>query len=518
MKKQRLRRLFSCLVLCAVLAGALPSNAAAAQFRDVPASHPAAESIYRCVDLGFFQGESASTFGLGKPMTRGNFMVVLNRFFGWEPAAPSQAAPSYTDVPPQSRYYTAVETAVANGALTAQLDRFRPDDSITREELAEILIRTLGYSQLAGMVQELPIPYRDVRTNVGYITMAYDFSLIDGTDRFSFSPSQAASREELAVILTRLHDKLENPASWNHGTASSLREIPDSAKTGVTAVPALRLISTGQPTLLNTMEPSAAAEVREGVQQAGGTALLCVTGGPSSLNNDTAKTAEVLLNAVNEGGYDGLYLDIGQLKGSQELPMTHLAAQLSEIMGDKLFYLVVTAPSWHGETPDGYNYAALGVLADKLVLRLPAYDTLENGFPVAPAEPLEEIYFALGQLRDTVEWSKLSILLTTTPTLYIDGKVSDEISREDLNALLADESAAVYYSERFASRYVAAVVTENRIEHSAVAWYLDEEGVQARARLAALFGVDQLFIESWGNFPGAAEIPEETAEDAETAE
>ena len=519
MKTQRLRRLISCLALCALLAGVMPFHAAAAQFRDVPASHPAAESIYRCVELGYFQGESASSFGLGKPMTRGNFMVVLNRFFDWEPVTPPKSAsPTYKDVPAQSRYYTAVETAVANGALTAQLDLFRPDDSITREELAEILVRALGYSQLAGVVQELPIPYRDVRTNVGYITVAYDFSLIDGTSRSTFSPEQAATREELAMILTRLHDKLENPASWQNGVASSLSEIPDPAGTAITAVPALRLIAAGRPTLINTMDSAAAAEVREGVQQAGGAALLCVTGGPSSLNGDTAETAKLLVDAVNDGGYDGLYLDIGQIKGTQELPMTKLAAALGQALGDKSFYLVVAAPSWHGEDPDGYNYAALGASADKLVLRLPAYAVQENGIPVAPPEPLEELYFTLGQLRDTVDWNKLSILLTTTATLYYDGEDKGGISREELAALLAEESAVAYYSQRYGCRYVMAQVEERRVKHSALVWYLDEEGIQARARLAALFGVDQLFLESWDGLPRASDAPAETAGEAEAAE
>ena len=513
MKRQYARRLFSCLVLCALLTGLLPARAEAApaQFRDVPASHPAAESIRRCVELGFFQGESSSVFGLGKPMTRGNFAVVLNRFFGWEPVIPPRfSPPTFKDVPSTSRYYTAVETAAAMGAITAQLDAFRPDDPITREETAEILIRTLGYSELAGMVQELPIPYRDVHTNLGYITVAYDFSLIDGTGHSTFSPRQAASREELAVILMRLYDKLEAPASWNQGMASSPEELPDPAEAAVTTIPALRLIFTGQPTLVNMMESSAAASLRGEVQSAGGQALLCVTGGPTSLNGGAAETAKVLADAVTQGGYDGLYLDIGELKSTQELPMTRLAAALAPALGDKLFYLAANAPSWHGETPDGYDYAALGASADKLVLRLPAYAAEENGLVVAPPEPLEEIYFALGQLRDTVDWDKLSILLTTTPTLYIDGKPSGEISRAELEELLKEETAVSYYSERYACRYAAAVLEDKGVQHNAVVWYLDAQGIQARARLAALFGVDQLFMESWAHMPPMAEEAGET--------
>lgn len=96
MKKQ-LKRLLSCLVLCAVLTGSLTVSAGAAGFSDVPANHWAAKDIQRCVELGFFQGESATRFGLGHEMTRAAFTVVLCRFFGWETAKPTQ--PIYTDVP-----------------------------------------------------------------------------------------------------------------------------------------------------------------------------------------------------------------------------------------------------------------------------------------------------------------------------------------------------------------------------------------------------------------------------------
>ncbi|MFR3920857.1 MAG: S-layer homology domain-containing protein [Dysosmobacter welbionis] len=37
----------------------------------MPESHWAADSIRRAVDLGLFQGQTPTRFGLGAPMTRG---------------------------------------------------------------------------------------------------------------------------------------------------------------------------------------------------------------------------------------------------------------------------------------------------------------------------------------------------------------------------------------------------------------------------------------------------------------
>ena len=65
MMRQALRRAMACFLLAAVLSTAAVIPASAAGFRDVPSGHWAAESIERCVSLGFFQGKSASQFGMG---------------------------------------------------------------------------------------------------------------------------------------------------------------------------------------------------------------------------------------------------------------------------------------------------------------------------------------------------------------------------------------------------------------------------------------------------------------------
>ena len=67
--KRRLQWFCSCALLCALLVtAALPAPAAAAStgFSDVPESHWAADSIRRAVDLGLFQGQTPTRFGLGQ--------------------------------------------------------------------------------------------------------------------------------------------------------------------------------------------------------------------------------------------------------------------------------------------------------------------------------------------------------------------------------------------------------------------------------------------------------------------
>ena len=69
--RNKIGRALACLTLLAVLAGVTAVPASAAGFRDVPKNHWAAESIQRCVSLGFFQGKSPDTFGLGDHYAKG---------------------------------------------------------------------------------------------------------------------------------------------------------------------------------------------------------------------------------------------------------------------------------------------------------------------------------------------------------------------------------------------------------------------------------------------------------------
>ena len=139
MKRNLFRRALACLCLCAVLSGGLCVPARAAGFRDVPAGHWAADAISQCVTQGWFQGKSADTFGVGQPMTRSAFAVVLSRFFGWQSSGAYYQI--FSDVPQGAWYEPALRACYEHGAVTRQTGTYRPGDAVTREELAVTRIR-----------------------------------------------------------------------------------------------------------------------------------------------------------------------------------------------------------------------------------------------------------------------------------------------------------------------------------------------------------------------------------------
>lgn len=201
--KKRFTALFLALVLCLGLS--IPAHAASG-YSDIPAGHWSEESVVRATELGLFYGLGDGTFGLGQPVTRAAFVTALVRLFRWEEIIPQKA--SFSDAAPDRWFYGAVETACANGALSGAGHAFRPTDNITREEMAAMLVRGLGYTSLAGAASSYSSPFTDVTTNKGFISLAYDTGIIGGVGDGRFHPTGTATREQAAAMLVRVYDRL----------------------------------------------------------------------------------------------------------------------------------------------------------------------------------------------------------------------------------------------------------------------------------------------------------------------
>lgn len=493
MRRHRIQRLLATVLLAAILAGSMPTaTAAATGFRDVPTAHWAASSIRRAVDLGIFKGETATTFGVGHSITRGAFVVALGRFFGWDTTVKAGSRGVYSDVKdPAAWYYGAVNAAFANGTLTLQSDTFRPGDPITREELAVMLVRALGYGTIAGLPTGLGMPFKDVRTNAGYISMAYHLGLFGGTGKTTFSPDATAPREQAAVILVRLYDKLHQPAPQRVGILPAGTETPDLTGYGAVAAAGGRMVYSGGALLNNMPEPAAVTALQGAAKSAGIPALLHISASSLALRGTAGELSKLLSDAVASGGWDGLFLDMPKLKYDSRQAMTALVKALDGALGSRMLYVAAEAPAFQGASYDGYDYAALGAAADRLVLRVAPYSfTAANGFPTNPQEPLEGVYVALARLRGAVPGEKLSVMLTTTANGWTDGRRTGILTAAEVSALLGQKGTEVHYADRYACAYL----TRAAAGRETVVWYLDRAGAAERARMLAFFGVSQVCL------------------------
>lgn len=250
MRTIRTRALSPLLLLALLMGLSVPAAAAGTAYRDVPSDHWAEKSIAACGEYGLLQGVGNGKFGLGSQMTRAAYMTALCRLMGWEMQSPARG--SFRDNLDTGKwYYSAVETAAAHEVISGHSERYaRPEDPITREEMASMTIRALGYAELAGTLYDAdgqPVqadaegfagltarngkncPFTDCTTNRGYIALAYRMGIITGVNAKNFDPTATATREQAAAVLARTYEKLHASLSVKdaHRTETGY-DVPES--------------------------------------------------------------------------------------------------------------------------------------------------------------------------------------------------------------------------------------------------------------------------------------------------
>ena len=219
------QRLISLLLSGSLLLGTIPSALAAdpSAMTDIT-GHWAEENIGWVIENDLFNGVSDTEFSPNGSMTRGMFVTVLGRFAQIDPEDYRDwyLPGLYEDVA-ADRYYApyinwATRYGIANGTARGQ---FRPDEPITREQMATLILRfaaTFGYEIIYDLPEDqLPVEsFTDFDTVSNYAKDAVDamrqtgllngIRQIDGT--YIFSPKTNATRAQCATIFCRISDAL----------------------------------------------------------------------------------------------------------------------------------------------------------------------------------------------------------------------------------------------------------------------------------------------------------------------
>jgi|GEM_PF-1267145 len=175
-------------------------------FSDVPDSFWARDAVDFVSARGIFGGTSASAFSPDTGMTRGMLAKVLHNLEG-SPAPASTG--SFTDVPAGSWCADAVYWAAEKGIVTGYGDgTFRPNDRVTRQQLAAMLYR---YEQSKGGGFTGQWSFRLDYTDAGQVReYAYEplcwmtmKGVINGVSNHLLSPNGTATRAQVAAMLMR---------------------------------------------------------------------------------------------------------------------------------------------------------------------------------------------------------------------------------------------------------------------------------------------------------------------------
>jgi|GEM_PF-3074040 len=180
----------------------------ASSFVDIR-GHWAEETIVKWSEQGLVKGQSADRFNPNASITRAELAALINKAAGMN----EEAAIAFTDVASGKWYYIEVAKAIGAGYMQGYADgTFKPEAAISRQELAVLIVRLLGIEE-----QEPAATYADVANapawSRGAIGAVIEAGIMSGKSEGQFSPLTPTTRAEAVVILDRIVDKLAAPAA-----------------------------------------------------------------------------------------------------------------------------------------------------------------------------------------------------------------------------------------------------------------------------------------------------------------
>ncbi len=177
-------------------------------FHDVPAGYWAVDAIAHSYARGYFKGEGQGRFAPERAITRGEFVSILGRMAG---ASTSNTATAFRDVSSGAYYAGYVAWAQSKGIVAGvSQGRFEPNRTITREEMAVMLMKFLasqnksyaatGYTNFSdgGSIAVWAKDSVDKMTRQG---------LLSGMGNGNFAPKENFSRAQAAQVLYTIDTK-----------------------------------------------------------------------------------------------------------------------------------------------------------------------------------------------------------------------------------------------------------------------------------------------------------------------
>lgn len=167
------------------------------------------------VGRNLVRGVNDRQFQPDRPITRAEMAALLVQILSADPDRDTGFTPlvgSFTDVPQNVWYFASVEKAARYGLVKGSNHRFRPNDSITREEMAVMLVNAMGLADSAKADLAKGLAYTDAS---GISPWAADFvalatlkGIMRGDSAANFRPQGGATRAEAAVVMLRAMERM----------------------------------------------------------------------------------------------------------------------------------------------------------------------------------------------------------------------------------------------------------------------------------------------------------------------
>lgn len=569
----QIKKEFICLCcmigICISLYPAFYTQGVTADFSDVSTDHWAYEYIKTLREIGVTEGIGDNVFGMGASIKRSEFVKMLTVLMGWQ-TDKAYSGQSFTDCGPHRWYYPYIETAAQNGAIIPG-GLFLPEEFITRADMAAMLVRALGYDEMAGMevIRNSKNPFIDISAQiypktVGHIILASDFGIIGGTTPTTFVPEGLATREQAAAMMIRLYEKYQADVKELHGfyafsSYSQKDVIPllDSVSGGWSRLEYwkqhngayLNMSSNNGNAWAFPQSPDAVLEIfRQNKTPVNLTVFMDATQTVELDDKSVQKDADLILfdseqrkeaieqiileltkiyPQVGSSLYSGVTIDFeGLINEKYKEPYIIFLTELKERLNQYQLTLSVAVlpkgiPGW--DNYKGYDFRRIGEVADRVILMAHDYEPLSlpdyeraKGNPITPVAPIDQVYYSLKAICDKEEGVAdpdkvmLAISFDTARWTIQNGKVSNQ-------SILRSDGPSIYkrLCDGATEKFYSTVYESPYIKYfdpadntTNVVWYEDERSIEAKIMLARMFGINRISVWRLGIMPDFADPPQ----------
>ena len=219
--------------------------------------------------------------------------------------------------------------------------------------------------------------------------------------------------------------------------------------------------------------------------------------------------------------YSGVTLDFEGLRSGQKADYTRFLTELEERLSreGKTLYVTVMPATADGVYYDGYDYRAIGELADKVILMAHDYNArslsgfLNSKYYMNTAlTPINSVYYSLRAVCDpdsgVQDTSKLTLAVSFTSVAWETDAAGQLISETPLHPVPSTiysrltGGGEMGWSETYRNPYLRYVTEDGK---HIFLWYEDERSVEEKASLARMFGITGVSVWRLGLIPSYAD-------------
>ncbi|MBQ4631015.1 MAG: S-layer homology domain-containing protein [Clostridia bacterium] len=171
--------------------------------------HWAESDITALYNAGIIKGKQDGIFAPEDSITRSEFIALIVRVLGVPKSAISLP---YSDVSESDWYFETLKSALGAGLISSD-SAFRPNDIISREEMAAILARSYNWKFPPFDASKAKLSFTDKASIAPWaeasVKLTSSIGLINGMSDGSFAPKATATRAQAATVIYRFREMMK---------------------------------------------------------------------------------------------------------------------------------------------------------------------------------------------------------------------------------------------------------------------------------------------------------------------